>query len=74
MVKVTAPDGVKVKGKVKLVIKGTGKEFTVKLEDGKAVFKLPAFSSVGDFTLKANYLGSPLLKKDNKSVKVEVTK
>ncbi len=74
VVKVTAPDGVKVKGKVKLVIKGTGKEFTVKLEDGKAVFKLPAFSSVGDFTLKANYLGSPLLKKDNKSVKVEVTK
>ena len=43
----TAPDGVEVTGKVKLVIKGTGKVFTAKLVDGKAVFELPKFTKVG---------------------------
>ena len=74
VVKVTAPDGVEVKGKVKLVIKGTGKEFTAKVVDGKAVFDLPKFTKVGTFTLRAVYLGSDLLTKADKQVDVTVTK
>ncbi len=51
VVKVTAPDGVEVTGKVKLVIKGTGKAFKAKVVNGKAVFDLPKFTKAGTFTL-----------------------
>ena len=61
VVRVTAPDGIKVTGKVKLIIKGTGKSVTVKLVKGKAVIELPKIGQVGTFTLKAKYLGSDLL-------------
>ena len=74
VVKVSAPDGVKVKGKVKLVIKGTDKEFKAKIVDGKAVFDLPKFTKAGTFTLRAAYSGSDLLTKADKLVKVTVTK
>ena len=76
VVKVNAPDDIKVKGKIKLVIKGTGKTFTAKVVDGKAVFKLPAstFTSVGKYTLKGKYLGSDLLQRAGKSVNIEVSK
>ena len=70
----SAPDGIEVTGKVKLVIKGTGKSFTAKVVDGKAVFELPKFTKVGTFTLKANYLGSDLLTRDEQEVDITVTK
>ena len=75
VVKVNAPDDIKVKGKIKLVIKGTGKSFTAKVVDGKAVFELPPkFTSVGKYTLKGKYLGSDLLERGSKSVNIEVSK
>jgi 5'-nucleotidase len=74
VVKVTAPDKIKVRGKVTLVIKGTGKSITVKLKKGRAVFELPKIAEVGTYTLKAKYSGSPLLTRKSKSVKVEVVK
>ena len=74
VVKMTAPDDIKVTGKIKLVIKGTGKSFTAKVVDGKAVFQLPSFTTVGTVTLRAIYLGSDLLLKADKSVNVTVTK
>ena len=73
VVRVTAPDDIKVRGKVKLIIKGTGKSVTVKLVKGKAVFELPKIGRVGRFTLKAKYLGSALLTREGKNVKVDVT-
>ena len=73
VVKVTAPDGIKVTGKVKLVIKGTDKKFTAKVVNGKAVFDLPKFKEAGTFTLRAVYQGSDLLK-ETKKVKVTVSK
>ena len=73
-VRVTAPDDIKVKGKVELIVKGTGKSVTGKLVDGKVVLKLPKLSSVDTYTLKAIYLGSALLAKANKSVKFELVK
>jgi 5'-nucleotidase len=73
VVRVTAPDGITVRGKVKLVIKGTGKSVTVKLVKGKAVIELPKIGQVGTFTLKAKYLGSALLTRAGKNVKVDVT-
>ena len=73
VVRVTAPDGIKVTGKVKLIIKGTGKSVTVKLVKGKAVIELPKIGKVGTFTLKAKYLGSDLLTREGKNVKVDVT-
>ncbi len=74
VVRVTAPDDVSVTGKVKLVVKGTGKSITVKLVKGKAVFEMPKISQVGTYTLKAKYLGSDLLTRAGKAVKVDVTK
>ena len=74
VVKVSAPDGIEVTGKVKLVIKGTGKSFKAKVVDGKAVFDLPKFTKAGTFTLRAVYLGSDLLTRDDKQVDVTVTK
>jgi 5'-nucleotidase len=73
VVRVTAPDDIKVRGLVKLVIKDTGKSVTVKLVKGKAVIVLPKIGKVGTFTLKAKYLGSSLLAKAGKNVKVDVT-
>ena len=72
VVRVIAPDDIKARGKVKLVVKGTGKSVTGKLVDGKVVFDLPELGSVGDYTLKAKYRGSPLLKKASKSVEFEL--
>ena len=74
VVKVTAPDGVEVTGKVKLVIKGTDKVFKAKVVNGKAVFDLPKFTKVGTFTLRAIYLGSDLLTREVDKVKVTVSK
>ena len=74
VVKVTAPDGIQVTGKVKLVIKGTDKEFTAKVVNGKAVFNLPKFKKAGTFTLRAVYKGSDLLTKETKKVNVTVSK
>ena len=68
VVKVTAPDGIEVTGKVKLVIKGTDKKFTAKVVNGKAVFDLPKFKKAGTFTLRAVYQGSDLLTKETKKV------
>lgn len=73
VVRVTAPDDIKVTGKVKLIIKGTGKSVTVKLVKGKAVIELPKIGKVGTFTFKAKYLGSALLTREGKNVKVDVT-
>ena len=74
VVKVSAPDGIEVTGKVKLVIKGTGKSFKAKVVDGKAVFDLPKFTKAGTFTLRAVYLGNDLLTRGEKQVDVTVTK
>ncbi len=74
VIKVSAANGVKVTGKVKLVIKGTGKSIKVKLVKGKAVFEMPKIGKVGTYTLKAKYLGSKLLKRAADSQKVDVTK
>ena len=74
VVRVTAPDGVEVTGKVKLVIKGTGKEFKAKVVNGKAVFDLPKFTKAGTFTLRAVYLGSDLLTREVDKVDVKVSK
>ena len=74
VVKVSAPDGIEVTGKVKLVIKGTGKSFKAKVVNGRAVFELPKFTKAGTFTLRAVYLGSDLLTRGEKKVNVTVTK
>ncbi|MEO6510260.1 MAG: 5'-nucleotidase C-terminal domain-containing protein, partial [Nocardioides sp.] len=71
---VTAANGVKVSGKVKLVIKGTGRSITVKLVKGKAVFEMPKIANVGTYKLKAKYLGSKLLTRGSDSQRVDVTK
>jgi hypothetical protein len=73
VVRVTAPDDIKVRGKVKLIVGGTGKSVTVKLVKGKAVIELPKIGQVGTFTLKAKYLGSALLARAGKNVEVDVT-
>jgi hypothetical protein len=74
VVKVTADDSVPVRGRVKLVIKGTDQEYVVKVEDGKAVFKLSAFTKTGDYTLRVRYLGTPLLEKVTKKLDITVKK
>jgi 5'-nucleotidase len=74
VVKVTAPDDINVGGKVKLVIKGTGKSFTAKVVDGKAVFELPAYTKTGTYTLRVKYLGTNLLESVTKKVNVTVVK
>ena len=74
VVKVSAPDGIEVTGKVKLVIKGTGKSFKAKVVNGKAVFDLPKFTKAGTFTLRAVYKGSDLLTRGDKQVDVTVSK
>jgi 5'-nucleotidase len=74
VVRVTAANGVPVTGKVKLTIKGTGKEITVKLVKGKATFTLPKVSTAGTYTLKARYLGSSLLNKVADRQKVDFVK
>ena len=73
VVKVSAPHGIKVTGKVKLVIQGSGKSFTAKVVDGKAVFELPKFTKVGKVSLRAVYLGSDLLDRADDKAKVTVT-
>jgi 5'-nucleotidase len=74
VVKVTAPDDIEVGGKVKLVIMGTGKSFTAKVVDGKAVFELPAYAKTGTYTLQVKYLGTKLLDSVTKKVNVTVVK
>ena len=74
VVKVTAPDGVVVGGKVKLVVKGTDKSFTAKVVEGKAVFELPAFTKTGSYTLRVKYLGSSVLEAVTKKVGITVEK
>ena len=69
-----APDGIEVTGKVKLVIKGTGKSFKAKVVNGKAVFDLPKFTKAGTFTLRAVYLGNDLLTRETRRWTVTVTK
>ena len=71
VVRVTAANGVPVRGKVKLTIMGTGKEITVKLVKGKATFELPKVSTAGTYTLRARYLGSSLLSKAADRQKVD---
>ena len=74
VVKVSAPDGVEVTGKVKFVIKGTGESFKAKVVNGRAVFELPKFTKAGSFTLRAAYPGSDLLTRESKLVDVTVTR
>ena len=74
VVKVIAPDGIEVTGKVKLKIKGTHTVLKAKLVRGKAVFDLPKFTKAGKVTLRAVYLGSDLLNKVSKKVSITVTK
>ena len=73
VVKVTAPDGIVVTGKVKLVVKGTDTVLRAKVVGGKAVFDLPKFTQAGKVTLRAVYLGSDLLTKISKKVGITVT-
>ncbi len=74
VVKVTAPDGIVVSGKVKLVVKGTDTVLKAEVVAGKAVFKLPKFTKAGGVTLRAVYLGSDLLDRVVKKVTLTVTK
>ena len=70
----TAPDGIEVTGKVKLVIKGTGKSFKAKVVNGRAVFELPKFTKAGTFTLRGHLPGQRPADPGQKQVDVTVTK
>jgi large repetitive protein len=73
-VRVTAPDDIAVRGRVRVTVMGTGKSVVGRLVDGKVVLTLPKFTSVGNFRIKARYLGSSLLRPDSDIEAVRVVK
>ena len=71
----TAPDDIKVKGKVELIVKGTGKSVTGKLVDGKVVLKLPKLSKAWTPTRsRRSTWAARCWPRRNKSVKFELVK
>ena len=71
-VRLAAPDGVAVTGKVRFTVKGKSVSGTI--ANGKVVVKLPASAAVGKLTVKVAYLGSNLAAAVTKTVTITVVR
>jgi hypothetical protein len=60
-VRVVAPDGIPVRGRVRLTVMGTAQSITARLSGGKVVIDFPHLGKLGTYRVKVKYLGSPLL-------------
>ena len=73
-VRVVAANEVPVTGRVTLTVMGTGRSVSGRLVDGKVVLTLPKLTTVGDFRVKAKYLGSALLRPDSDVAEIRVVR
>ena len=61
-------------GWLKVRVKGSDKVYRFKVENGKAVVKLPAFNRPGIKRVVVRYLGDDAVKRDKMVVRLRITR